>query len=124
MKELMYENDGIGLAAAQIGWPFRVFVMNVAQQTKDELVFIDPKIVDIGGDIVEFPEGCLSLPGFFGPVDRHQKVTVEAYDLDGKTFRIEDEALAARCMLHEIDHLDGILFIDKAKKIYKGLDPL
>jgi peptide deformylase len=124
MVELMHKHDGIGLAAAQVGWDARVFVMNTTQKTGDDLIFINPKILDESGDIIEFPEGCLSFPGIFGPVDRYRQVTVEATDLDGELFTVTNDSLAARCMLHEIDHLDGVLFIDKAKNLYKGQDPL
>ena len=125
MFKLMYENGGMGLAAPQCGWNARVFIMNVTQNPRGELVFINPKIVEVSkNDIVEMPEGCLSFPGIVGAVDRPRKAVIEALDINGNLFTLTDAAWAARCMLHEIDHLDGILFVEKAKKLYKGEDIL
>ncbi len=120
MLKLMRENDGIGLAAIQIGWNARVFVMNITGNHENDLVFINPVIQEASGEIYEFMEGCLSIPGMVGLVDRHRKVIVTATDLNGEEFTFEDDQLAARCVLHEIDHLDGKLFIDRAKKLYKN----
>jgi len=111
---------GIGLAAPQVGWNARVFVMNVTQKPEDNLVFINPEIVEYNGDMVDYPEGCLSFPGLVGLVERPQGVTVKAIDIDGEEFTFIDDALAARCAMHEIDHLDGILLIDVAKKLYEA----
>ena len=124
MFDIMYQNNGMGLAAPQVGWNERVFIMNVTGCKKDELVFINPVIVEQSGDMIDVPEGCLSLPGFVGIVTRHLKAAVRAQNEDGIIFTLTDEAWAARCMLHEIDHLDGILIIDKAKKLYRGEDTL
>ncbi|MHA2061162.1 MAG: peptide deformylase [Candidatus Sifarchaeia archaeon] len=120
MFELMAEKGGIGLAAPQIGWNARVFVMNTTKDPEKNLVFVNPEIVAVGGELIEFPEGCLSLPDVVGMVDRRQKVKVKAYDINGEPFLAEDQSIAGRCMLHEIDHLDGILMIDRAKKIIEG----
>jgi len=118
----MYKADGIGLAAPQVGWNARVFVMNVDldRNPENEIVFINPEIIEESGDLVEFEEGCLSFPGITGAVDRHLKAVVQAQNMEGDLFTLTDASLAARCMLHEIDHLEGILFIDKAKKLYKS----
>lgn len=126
MFKLMYELNGIGLAAPQVGWNAQVFVMNVSlnQDPKNELVFINPIITAVGDELIEFEEGCLSFPGITGAVDRPIKATVQAKDLNGDLFVLSDAFLAARCMQHEIDHLSGVLFIDKAKKLYKGEDKL
>lgn len=129
MVQLMYKSQGIGLAAPQIGWSVRLFVISKAlvppkvlashKNFKDGLIFINPKIQP-HGDLIELDEGCLSIPGIVGAVDRPEKVIVEAEDLKGKSFKMELDHLAARCVLHEYDHLDGILFVDKAKKLYKA----
>ena len=106
MVETMYEGDGVGLAAPQIGVLRRIFVMDVGE---GPLAFINPEIMEEDGE-QEGPEGCLSLPGLFGIVSRPQKVRVRAQDREGVFFEITAEDLAARCVCHENDHLDGILF--------------
>lgn len=120
MLKLMPEAGGMGLAAPQIGWNARVFVMNATGNPEDNLVFVNPFVLGVGGDLWEHEEGCLSIPGTIGIVERYQKVKVYAWDINGQAFTAEDHGMSGRCMLHEIDHLDGILFIDKAKKLYKG----
>jgi peptide deformylase len=115
MFDLMYKARGIGLAANQVGLPFRFFIINLAADSKEpeeELVFINPEIIKRSGN-EEDEEGCLSLPELYGPVKRSTKITVEAYDLDGKLFRLECEDLAARAIQHETDHLDGIMFTER-----------
>ena len=106
MVETMYEGDGVGLAAPQIGVLRRIFVMDVGE---GPVAFINPEIMEEDGE-QEGPEGCLSLPGLFGIVSRPQKVRVRAQDRDGVFFEMTAEDLAARCVCHENDHLDGILF--------------
>lgn len=106
MVETMYDGDGVGLAAPQIGVLRRVFVMDVGE---GPVAFINPEIMDETGE-QEGPEGCLSLPGLFGIVSRPQKIRVRAQDRDGDFFEMTVEDLAARCVCHENDHLDGILF--------------
>jgi peptide deformylase len=115
MFELMYEHKGIGLAANQVALPFRFFVANLtgeASEPDEELVFINPQIIKRRGTEVA-EEGCLSLPGLYADVKRSEGVVVEAYDLDGQLFRAELTELGARAAQHEIDHLDGVLFIDR-----------
>ena len=113
MFPLMYEAKGIGLAAPQIGWGARLFVINVSGNPEDELVLVNPKIVEKTGGLWDFEEGCLSLPGIHGKVKRERRIVVEASDLDGEEFEIEADGIVARCILHEYDHLDGTLFIDR-----------
>ncbi len=108
MLETMYDNDGVGLAAPQVGVLRRIFVMDVDEE-EGPLVFINPEIFESDGD-QEGPEGCLSLPGLFGIVKRPMKVKVRAFDPEGNPFEMELEGLAARCVCHETDHLDGLLF--------------
>lgn len=114
LVKLMYEYDGIGLAAPQVGWNVKVFVMNVAGSG---MVFINPEI-QASGEIWEMEEGCLSIPGITGLVERPSQVKVKATDLNNKTFEFIDDGLAGRCALHEFDHLLGVLFIDKARHLY------
>ena len=108
MIETMYEGEGVGLAAPQVGVLRRLFVMDV-DDGEGPVVFINPEILAQEGD-QEGPEGCLSLPGLFGLVKRPMEVTVRALDREGLAFEKTVQGLAARCVCHENDHLDGILF--------------
>jgi len=113
MAETMYENNGIGLAANQIGILRRIFVVDVNDETGLR-EFINPQILDPRGSQTSC-EGCLSVPGYWGDVDRPEWITVTAQDRDGQTFTIEATGLLAICICHENDHLDGVLFKDKVK---------
>jgi peptide deformylase len=124
MFKLMYENGGMGLAASQIGWNARVFVMNITRDREQELVFVNPTIVIASDETVKIAEGCLSFPGMVGDVERPVKVLIHAQDINGQYFHFEDDQWGARCAQHEIDHLDGVLLIDVAEKLYEGEDPL
>ncbi len=115
MFELMYAANGIGLAANQVALPFRFFIMNPtgeAEQSEAERVFVNPVIRNRKGTEIG-EEGCLSLPGLYGDVRRAQEIVVEAFDVDGQEFRMTLTDLPARVVQHEVDHLDGVLFIDK-----------
>lgn len=118
MFRLMYQLDGIGLAAPQVGWNANVFVMNISGCIEDERVFINPKIKGESGKIWELNEGCLSLPNINCVVQRFYDVEVEAVDLSGRTFRVKEGDLVGRCILHECDHLNGVLIVDRAKYFY------
>lgn len=125
MLETMYEAPGIGLAAVQIGEPKRLVVIDLSEEKNQPLCLINPEILKREGEI-EWEEGCLSVPGFFEKVKRSARITVQALDLDGKPFRIEAEGLLAVCIQHEIDHLEGRLFVDylsslKRERIRKQL---
>ena len=121
MLEIMYESDGIGLAAPQVGWDARVFIMNITRDPSLELVFINPTIHQVSDELIVLPEGCLSFPGVSIEISRPKKVIVHAYDLNGHEFYFEDDGLGSRCAQHEIDHLDGYLIIDKdGTKQYHG----
>lgn len=114
MFDLMYEARGVGLAANQVALPFRFFVLNTTadpEQKDEERVFINPEIVK-RHSWDDDEEGCLSLPGLYAKVRRPKKVRVRAYDLDGREVDVEADELLGRAMQHEIDHLDGKLFID------------
>jgi peptide deformylase len=115
MFELMYEHDGVGLAANQVDLPYRVFIANPEgdPSAKDaECVFINPVIVKGAGQH-EREEGCLSIPGVFAPVVRKETISVQAYNLAGEEVSGELDGLLARVVQHELDHLDGRLFIDR-----------
>ncbi len=110
MKETMYENDGMGLAAPQVGILRRVVIVDVNNAF---IELINPEIVSQKGEDIE-EEGCLSVGTFRGRVKRPYEITVKAYDRYGYAFTIKCEKWLARCICHEIDHLDGILFVDKS----------
>ncbi|MGH7324891.1 MAG: peptide deformylase [Candidatus Rokuibacteriota bacterium] len=110
MIDTMYDEVGIGLAAPQVGVPLRLVVMG-DDQTRQARALVNPVITERGGQVTA-EEGCLSLPGIFAPVTRAAWVTVEASDLEGQPLRIAGQGLLARVFQHEIDHLDGVLFID------------
>jgi peptide deformylase len=115
MLELMYEAKGLGLATNQVALPYQMIVMNLTgdpEQKDQEGVFLNPVILDRKGS-VEDEEGCLSLPGLFAKVRRARTVTVQAYSLEGELIERTVSELAARVWQHEIDHLHGVLFIDK-----------
>ena len=114
MAETMYAKEGVGLAAPQVGVPIRMAVINVDKKKLYEL--INPVITEREGTVVD-SEGCLSFPGLFGEVERAEKVRVEYLNRYGKKKFVEADGLLARCLQHEIDHLDGKLFIEIAKNL-------
>ena len=118
----MYDAQGIGLAAPQIGISKRLTVIDLSFQKKpeDRIVLINPEVVATKGKQVE-EEGCLSLPEIRDRVARAAEVTVRAQDVDGKTFEVDGTELLARALLHEIDHLDGILFIFRLSRLKRDL---
>ncbi|HWG45617.1 MAG TPA: peptide deformylase [Gemmataceae bacterium] len=121
MLELMYEHRGLGLAANQVFLPYRIIVLNPTgdpQQRDKEEVLLNPVILDRKGTM-EGEEGCLSFPELFQKIRRAKTVTVQAYDLDGKVIEKVVSDLESRLWQHEVDHLDGILFIDKMGTIAK-----
>lgn len=121
MIDTMHAKDGIGIAAPQIGVSERVIVVNAAD---GELVLINPELKKHSLRKEDGEEGCLSIPGVFGIVPRYKTVSVNALTLDGTSITIEGDGLLARVLQHEIDHINGILFISRAKKITKGADKL
>jgi peptide deformylase len=124
MFETMYASHGIGLAAPQIDIGKRITVVDVAgaedDQEPEKIVLINPEIIAKEGKQTG-EEGCLSIPGFREPVSRARKMVVRARGVDGDTFEITGEDLLARCMLHEIDHLNGILFINHLSALKRDL---
>ena len=122
MKETMIKNQGIGLAAPQVGELKRVIVVHPIRDSSPEAraetspqVFINPKIIKKSKETVIDEEGCLSFPGLFLKIKRAREVEVKALDMEGKEIQIKAEGLPARVFQHEIDHLDGILFIDRVR---------
>jgi len=120
MIETMDKNDGIGLAAPQVGHPIRMFVLRNYIPTEDgqwtvsePKVYINPKLSSPSDDMLSDTEGCLSLPGLRLEIDRPNKITVEAMDLEGNIFIEELEGYNARVRMHENDHINGVLFIDR-----------
>ncbi len=111
MLDTMYDACGIGLAAPQIGLSKRLVVMDATGQKTGERVFINPQIIEERGETVE-EEGCLSFPDVMGKVKRSQYVTITAYNLEGKKLEIKAEGLLSRVWQHEIDHINGRLFIE------------
>jgi peptide deformylase len=120
MRRIMHEANGVGLSANQIGLDFAVFVAeapDVQGGTKFYAVF-NPKIEKVSKDTVAFEEGCLSIPGEWGEVTRAEQIVVTGYNKTGKKVKVKAWGFLARVFQHEIDHLNGKLFIDKAKRLY------
>jgi peptide deformylase len=123
MFETMYEAPGIGLAAIQVAQPVRLITMDLAKKSEDRettpqpRVFINPEIVASSEEKSVYEEGCLSIPEYFEEIERPAKVRVRFLDLDGKVHEEDAEGLFATCIQHEIDHLDGVLFIDYLSKL-------
>ena len=149
-KTLKNTPDGVGLAAPQVGESLKIFIVSEEAKEIDKAekegwkrrehenpeikntkpyeardwkyyVFINPKVKNISKNKLDGPEGCLSVPGKFGTVKRHEKITVEAYDEHGKKFTRGASCFFARVMQHELDHLIGTLFIDKAKELFESV---
>jgi len=114
MFETMNAAGGVGLAAPQVGLSSRFFVMDVADEEgkSNKLAFINPEIIHVEGEQTG-EEGCLSFPGLYQQIKREMRVIVRAHDVEGKEFEIDTTDLAARCILHETDHCDGIVFLDR-----------
>ena len=119
LKITMGKANGVGLSANQIGESLSVFVARLGEKF---YAIINPKIIKKSKETIILEEGCLSVPGYFGMVERPEKITVAGFDQKGKKIKIKSWGLLARIFQHEIDHLRGILFIDKAKKVYKIAD--
>jgi len=122
MFETMYDAPGVGLAAVQVGIPQRLFVMDCSggKDPSQQIVLINPEVLHVEGD-QDGEEGCLSFPGIFFPVERSLRAVVRAHDVEGNLFEIDGTELTARCMLHETDHCDGIVFIDKMSALKREI---
>ncbi len=123
MFDTMYDLEGIGLAAPQVGVSERVLIVDVPGENDERHVhaLVNPVIVESGGETDKASEGCLSLPGLEETVTRPIRVTVEGLTPDGEPARVDAEGLLARALQHEVDHLDGILFIDRLSPLKRSL---
>ncbi len=122
MFDTMYQAGGVGLAAPQVFNSKRLFVMDVPDEEgkANKLTFINPEIITVEGEQIG-EEGCLSFPGLFQTVQRQMRVIVQAQDVKGERFELELTDLAARCVLHETDHCDGIVFLDRMSPLKRSL---
>lgn len=111
MFDTMYQEEGIGLAAPQVAIQQRIITIDIDGEKQNQLVLINPEIIESSGE-TGIEEGCLSIPGFRGLVPRKEKVTVKALNRDGEEFTLKADGLLAICIQHEIDHLNGVLFVD------------
>ena len=123
MLETMYAAPGIGLAAIQVGVPKRVIVLDITskEEPKNPMYFINPEIVEKSKANSTYEEGCLSVPGQFAEIDRPNKCNVKYLDYYGQPKQLNTEGMLATCIQHEIDHLEGILFIDYLSKLKKDM---
>ena len=123
MMDTMYDAEGIGLAAPQVGISERILVVDVGDEDENGQVhaLINPVIVEFGKETEKASEGCLSIPGIEEMVNRPARVIVEALNPDGDPVRIQAEGLLARALQHEVDHLDGILFVDRLSSLKRGI---
>lgn len=119
MFETMYDAPGIGLAATQVNVARRVIVIDISLEKNTPLCFINPEIVSRSGS-EEMEEGCLSVPGVFESVQRAERITVRALGRDGKPFELDTDGLLAVCIQHEIDHLEGKLFVDYLSELKRN----
>ena len=122
MFETMYSAPGVGLAAVQVGVSKRLFVMDCSagKDPSQRIALINPEVLRVEGS-QNGEEGCLSFPGIFTPVERSLRAVVRAQDLNGDYFEVDGMELTARCMLHETDHCDGIVFLDKMSPLKREL---
>ncbi|KJF75211.1 MULTISPECIES: peptide deformylase [Rhizobium/Agrobacterium group] len=123
MLETMYDAPGIGLAAIQVGVPRRMLVIDVSRddEEKKPVVFINPEILKVSDDVSAYEEGCLSIPDYYAEVERPASLTMRYVDRDGKQQTIDADGLLATCLQHEIDHLNGILFIDHISRLKREM---
>jgi len=123
MLQTMYHSNGIGLAAIQIGIPKRIIVLDISknEEEKNPMCFVNPIINNKDSENSTYEEGCLSVPNYFAEVDRPKKCDVEYLDYNGQKKFLKTEGLLATCIQHEMDHLEGILFIDYLSKLKKTM---
>lgn len=123
MLETMYAAPGIGLAAPQVGKPVRVIVVDIADKDEEPQPYrmVNPKIVDASEDLRITNEGCLSVPDFYADVERADTITVEFQDENGKKQTLQADGMLATCVAHEIEHLDGVLFVDHLSLVKRNI---
>jgi peptide deformylase len=127
MTETMYDSQGIGLAATQVDRHIRLLVLDLSEEKNQPMAFINPEITPLTDEAVPYDEGCLSVPGFYETVERPARIRVKALDRDGNALELEADGLLAVCLQHEMDHLNGKLFVDylsalKRERIKKKLE--
>ncbi len=118
MLEILGKRGGIGLSANQVGLPFRMCVIDI--KANNPMIMLNPRIIKMSDKMEKSQEGCLSLPGVYITIDRHKKITVEYEDVNGETKTEEAEGLLSFCIQHEIDHLNGILMINRLSEYHKA----
>ena len=116
MFETMYEAPGIGLAATQVNFHQRIIVIDISDQCNEPICLINPKVIEKSGEI-QWEEGCLSVPDYYENVIRANEIKIQALNQNGETFELEASEMLSVCIQHEIDHLDGILFVDHLSKL-------
>ena len=123
MLETMYAAPGIGLAAIQIGIPKRIIVLDIAQKDapKNPMYFVNPEIIEKSNNFLIYEEGCLSVPGQFAEIERPDRCYIKYLDYYGQPKELKAEGMLATCIQHEIDHLEGVLFIDYLSKLKKSM---
>lgn len=123
MLETMYDAPGIGLAAIQVGIPKQLLVIDLSKEDEEKQpqIFINPKILKSSDERSTYEEGCLSIPDYYAEVERPSRITVKYLDISGKEQIIEAEGLLATCLQHEIDHLNGVLFIDYISRLKREM---
>ena len=121
MLDTMYQANGIGLAAIQIGIAKRIIVMDISKDKKNAMYFVNPIIKNKHSENFTYEEGCLSVPNYFAEIDRSKKCEVEYLDYNGQKQMLVAEGLLSTCIQHELDHLEGILFIDYLSKLKKTM---
>jgi peptide deformylase len=119
MFDLMHEENGIGLSATQVGWNSRIIVLNLTGQKEDDLVLVNPVAAELSKSTWVEEEGCLSLPGISGKVERPKEFKVLAASLTGEILAFGAKGMLGRCILHELDHLEGVLLIDRLSQAKK-----
>lgn len=123
MLATMYEAPGVGLSAVQVGVPKRIIVADAAAdgEPRRPVFLINPRILTVSDEVAVYNEGCLSLPEHFAEIERPARVLVEHLDRDGKLQRFEADGLLARCVQHELDHLEGVLFVDHLSAVRRNM---
>jgi peptide deformylase len=123
MLDTMYDAPGIGLAAIQVGEPIRMLVIDLAKEDEPKApqIFVNPEIVRKSDERSVYEEGCLSIPDYYAEVERPATIRVKYFDVEGKLHEIDADGLLATCLQHEIDHLDGVLFIDHISRLKREM---
>jgi peptide deformylase len=120
MAETMYGAPGIGLAVTQIDVHLQVIVIDISEEKDDLRVFINPKLINKSSEMKAYEEGCLSVPGVYDEVERPDRITVSAHDVSGKEFVLEADELLSVCLQHEMDHLQGKVFVQYLSRLKQG----